>query len=121
MPDRVTSISGATLKQISGKRAVTGIVVRRNNQDQSIRVDGVFIYLLGNRPVTGFLEGALPTDAYGCLQVDENLQTAIPGVFAAGDVLCPEIKQAVVAAAEGCRAAMQSVRYLNHKVAIVNR
>lgn len=84
------------------EKAVTGVVVRRGNKEETIAVKGVFIYLQGDRPITGFLESALPTDTYGCLMVDKNMQTAIPGVFAAGDVLCPEVKQAV-AAAQPCK------------------
>ena len=42
----------------------------------------------------------------GCLLVDKEYQTTIPGVFAVGDLLCSHIKQAVVAAADGAVAAM---------------
>ena len=45
--------------------------------------------------------------------MDENFQTAIPGVFAAGDVLCKHLKQTVIAAAEGAQAAMAADRYLH--------
>lgn len=112
VPEQATAVTGAVLKQITGEASVTGVVVRRGDEEETIPVEGVFIYLHGNRPVTDFLGGVLPTDNFGCLKVDRAMQTAIPGVFAAGDVLCPEIKQAVVAAAEGSRAAMQALRFL---------
>ncbi len=113
LPEGASAITKATVSRILGEKTVTGIVVRQGSLEKNLAVQGVFIYLYGNRPVTGFLGGALPTDRYGCLMVDENMQTAIPGVFAAGDVLCPQVKQAVVAAAEGCRAAMQAIRFLS--------
>ena len=53
----------------------------------------------GNRPITDFLQGQLPTSEIGCLEVNEVMETAIAGVFAVGDVLCVHIKQAVVSAA----------------------
>ena len=45
--------------------------------------------------------------------VDETMQTSISGVFAAGDVLCNHLKQAVIAAGEGAVAAMALQRYLS--------
>ncbi|MFY9446925.1 MAG: FAD-dependent oxidoreductase [Dethiobacteria bacterium] len=113
IPGEVVAVTGATLQRIYGEGAVQGVEIRRGGSLERIEVQGVFIYLYGNRPVTSFLRGALPTDQRGCLQVDSEMRTAVPGVFAAGDVLCPETKQVVVAAAEGCRAALSAIRYLN--------
>lgn len=118
VPERLTVVTEAVLKQITGKDAVTGVVLSRGNKEETVAVNGVFIYLQGKRPITAFLEGALPTNPYGCLIVDENMQTALPGVFAAGDVLCPEVKQAVAAAAEGCRAAMHAIRTLTRATSV---
>lgn len=71
-----------------------------------LAVTGVFIYLQGGRPVTDFLQGQLAAGEDGCLAVDREYRTAVPGVYAIGDVLCHHVKQAVVAAAEGTVAAM---------------
>ncbi len=60
----------------------------------------------GGKPVTDFLQGQLALSEAGCLNVDREYQTALPGVYAVGDVLCNHVKQAVVAAAEGAVAAM---------------
>ena len=69
-------------------------------------VTGAFIYLQGGRPITDFLEGQLAVSETGCVVVDAEYATVVPGVFAVGDVLCNHVKQAVVAAAEGAVAAM---------------
>jgi thioredoxin reductase (NADPH) len=45
--------------------------------------------------------------------VDKDYQTSVPGLFAVGDILCNHIKQAVVAAAEGCVAALAADRYIS--------
>ncbi len=101
------------LRQINGDDKVTSVTVRtRNEQDRTLEVSGVFIYLQGGKPIVDFLAGQLPLSPDGCLMVDDMAQTAVPGVFAAGDVLCKHVKQAIIAAAEGARAAIGADRYL---------
>jgi thioredoxin reductase (NADPH) len=102
------------LQEIVGEQLVEGVrVVPRGGDEAVIPVEGVFIYLQGGRPITDFLDGQLPTSDAGCLEVDATMQTRIPGVFAAGDVLCSHLKQAVIAAGEGAMAAMAVERYLS--------
>lgn len=101
------------VEEILGAERVEGLRVVSPEGEEVLPVAGVFIYLQGNVPVTDFLEGQLPMGEGGCLLVDENFQTAVPGVFAVGDVLCRHLKQAVVAAAEGAVAAMAADRYLH--------
>lgn len=111
---QVTLHPAAKVQEIVGETQVTGVrFTGQDRADQTIPVEGVFIYLLGNVPIVDFLEGQLPTDEGGCLIVDGDYQTAIPGVFAAGDVLCKRLKQAVLAAAEGAAAGMAAGRYLS--------
>jgi len=57
--------------------------------------------------------GQLDTTPEGCLVVDEELQTSLPGVFAVGDLICTHIKQAVVAASDGVIAAVAADKYVN--------
>jgi thioredoxin reductase (NADPH) len=78
-------------------------------------VEGVFIYLQGAKPITDFLDGQIQLKPDGGVQVDETMQTNIPGVWAIGDIRNTPFKQAVVAAADGCIAAMAIDRYLNHR------
>jgi len=111
---QVTLYPATQLREIVGEQRVKAVrVAPRQGEEQVIPVGGVFIYLQGNVPVIDFLEGQLPTGKGGCLIVDESHQTAIPGVFAAGDVLCQHLKQAVVAAAEGALTATAVDRYLH--------
>jgi thioredoxin reductase (NADPH) len=65
--------------------------------------------------------GQLATTAEGCLVVDNDMQTSLPGVFAVGDLLCTHIKQAVVAASDGVLAAVAADKYINgRKKAVVD-
>ncbi|MBC7235997.1 MAG: FAD-dependent oxidoreductase [Chloroflexi bacterium] len=102
------------LVEILGDGEVTGVKVRpREGEEKIVSVKGVFLFLQGRRPITDFLGDQVNLSESGCVEVDETLQTRVPGVFAAGDVLCNHIKQAVIAAAEGARAAIAADRYLS--------
>lgn len=80
--------------------------------ERDLAVKGIFIYLKGRSPEVEFLGDSLQMGDQGCLEVNQEMMTNLPGVFAAGDVRCKELKQAVVAAAEGCLAALAALRYL---------
>ncbi|MDD4860238.1 MAG: FAD-dependent oxidoreductase, partial [Dehalococcoidales bacterium] len=64
------------------------------------------------RPNTEFLKGVLPLDATGAVIVDENLQTKIPGVYAAGDVRSHSVWQVITAAGDGACAGIHVERAL---------
>ncbi len=105
--------AGAALREVLGRDRVEAIrIAPRGQPEQVVPVSGAFIYLQGNKPITDFLQGQLPTSETGCLVVDREFRTALPGVFAVGDVLCNHVKQAVVAAAEGAIAAMVAEKEL---------
>ena len=111
---QVTVYPSTQMRGIVGEKKVEGVqVVSQSEDEQVIPVRGVFIYLSGNVPIIDFLDNQLPTREDGCLIVDGDFQTTIPGVFAAGDVLCKHLKQAVIAAAEGAQAATAVDRYLH--------
>ena len=82
-------------------------------KEESIHTtDGVFIFV-GMAPSTASIQGDLKKDDYGYIQTNEDMQTAIPGVFAAGDIRSKKIRQAVTAASDGCIAAIYAERYLS--------
>jgi thioredoxin reductase (NADPH) len=93
---------------------VTGIRLRnlRSGAVSELGCDGVFV-AIGHTPVTGFLAGQLPLDPEGyVITRPDSTQTAIPGVFAAGDVKDKIFRQAVTAAGMGCMAALEAEKYL---------
>ncbi len=74
--------------------------------------DGVFIFI-GLKPNTVFLQGsAVELDDVGFVKTDQNLETAIPGVFAAGDVRSGATMQIASAVGEGATAALRIREYL---------
>jgi thioredoxin reductase (NADPH) len=101
----VTSIEGAELVEKIKMHDFVG-------KEAELELSGVFVYLHGNKPVVDFLYGAIETAMDGCIPVGKMMETSAPGVFAAGDVTCTEVRQVVVAASQGCLAALSAEKYL---------
>jgi thioredoxin reductase (NADPH) len=95
---------------------VEGVRIQpRGGKEETLAVNRAFIYLQGAKPITDYVQGKLEMTSDGCLVVDKDLQTSLPGVFAVGDLLCSHIKQAVIAAADGVIAALGVDKYVNGK------
>jgi thioredoxin reductase (NADPH) len=113
---KVTILPGTRLKAIEGNGQVSGVRIHpRGGEEQVLPVDGAFVYLQGGQPITDYLMGQLATAADGCLVVDGEMRTTVPGIFAVGDLLCSHIKQAVIAAADGVIAAVAVDKYVHNR------
>ncbi len=113
--------SKTRLMQIDGSDAgVTGIQVKSRGNDnlEVVGVEGVFVYMSGSKPITDFLGGQIALREDGGVVVDDFMATTSEGVWAIGDIRNTPFKQAVVAASDGCIAAMAIDRFLNSRKAI---
>jgi thioredoxin reductase (NADPH) len=107
---------GTRLREVVGNGKVTGVRIHpRNGAEQLVPVEGVFIYLQGAKPITDYLMDQVATTPDGCLIVDREMQTNLPGVYAVGDLICAHVKQAVIAASDGVIAAIAADKYLNNR------
>ena len=105
------------LVEIQGDDAVTGVRLRdtQTGEERDHVTDGVFM-AIGHTPNTSLFQGQVALDEGGYILVDEpRTATDVEGVFAAGDVTDTIYKQAVTAAGQGCKAAMDAERFLEEQ------
>jgi thioredoxin reductase (NADPH) len=100
--------------EMIGEDRITGLRLRDavSGEERILPVTGIFV-AIGHDPRSELFRGQLATDEDGYLLVDQpSSRTAIPGVFAAGDVVDRHYRQAVTAAGTGCVAALDAERWL---------
>ena len=119
---KVEVIWDTALEDVLGEEqppGVTGARIRnvRTGVVRDVPVHGIFI-AIGHAPSTELFVGKLPMRANGYLITEPgSTRTAIPGVFAAGDVTDETYRQAVTAAGMGCMAALEAERWLSEEAA----
>ncbi len=101
------------VEEVLGGGAVTGLALRDvgTGGRTSLPVSGLFV-AIGYRPNTAPFDGWLEKDEKGYLVVEHETHSRIEGVFIAGDVHDHRYRQAVTAAGDGCRAAIDAERWL---------
>ncbi len=100
-----------------GENGVEGVhLVKRSGESDELHynlpIDGFFL-AIGHTPNSDVFKSYLETDEVGYIITEpDSPQTKIPGIYAAGDIADPHYRQAVTAAASGCKAAILAERYL---------
>ncbi len=111
---KIAVIWDSVVDEVLGTDGVTGVRLRnvRTGAFDEVAVDGVFV-AIGHDPNTELFRGQLELDEEGYVLVQEpRTHTNVPGVFAAGDVTDRTYRQAVTAAGQGCKAAIDAERFL---------
>lgn len=110
---KITMHFNNEVADVLGDNSVEGVVMRDVNtgKTEALPVQGFFV-AIGHQPNTSIFRGVLDMDEVGYLKTTEFTMTNVPGVFAAGDVADHRYRQAVTAAGDGCRAAIDAERWL---------
>lgn len=101
-----------TREVLGDESGVTGArLERKDGEIFDIDIDGFFL-AIGHHPNSDLFASWLETDENGYIVTRDGQKTSVEGVFAAGDVQDPHYRQAITAAASGCRAALDVKNYL---------
>ena len=102
-------------EKIIGDELVKSIRVKnlKTGEVKEIAVDGVFNYT-GHSPNTNYINADLKTNEGGYIITNQNMESNIPGLYAAGDVRAGTFRQAVIAAGEGAMAALSASNYIRN-------
>ena len=110
---KIIVLNNTQVLRIHGQDQLSGIDIKniQTQEFQKLDLDGVFV-AIGQEPETELFKGQLSMDGSGFIITDENKQTSLEGVFAAGDVQETQFRQAIVACSSGAIAAMSAEKYL---------
>src|SRR5918999_33214 len=110
---KITFITDTVVQDVLGEDSVEGVTTKnlKTGEEREVEVDGFFA-AIGHAPATGIFKDQVEMDDGGYILQKENTMTSVPGVFAAGDVSDKRYRQAVTAAGDGCRAAIDAERWL---------
>lgn len=105
---------------VSGVSGVRVLQKGADPEEHTIPVEGAFIYAAGggSKPITEFIQNKVDFKEDGGVLVDEDMETSVKGVFAIGDIRNTAFKQVVVAASDGCIAAMSIDKYLKGRKSV---
>jgi thioredoxin reductase (NADPH) len=110
---KISFIWDTEVTEVLGDDEITGLRLRnvKTGEVSTLPVQGFFL-AIGHKPNTDLFNGSIDMDKAGYIVPVEYTMTNIPGVFAAGDVTDHRYRQAVTAAGDGCRAAIDLERWL---------
>ena len=113
--DKIEFIWDSVLTSIDGLANVEKITVKnvKTGDTKELSVDGCFIWT-GILPNTNFLKDEVKVDDYGFIIVDSNMQSSVPGVFAAGDARSTGLRQIVTAAGDAASAVFSAEHYIEN-------
>ena len=118
--EKIEIIWNAEITAVLGEEKTEGLLVRDlvTGIDRVVDTDALFV-AIGHDPNTALFAGQLDLDDRGYISSLDGVSTNIPGVFVAGDVFDTRYKQAITAAASGCKAAIEVEKYLESHAPVV--
>lgn len=114
--DKVEFIWDTIVKEVNSKDGKVGSVTlldKKTNEEYEFETDGVFVYI-GMVPLSEPFKSLGITNEEGYIPTNENMETSVPGIFAAGDIREKELRQIVTATGDGSIAAQSAQHFIEN-------
>ena len=117
--EKIEILWNSEVKELQGEEKIEAVKIFNNktNEEKILPLDGLFV-AIGYSPATKFLEGLVELRETGQIIIGKNqyfkMMTNVEGIFAAGDCVNQHHRQAIIAAGEGCRAALEVQNWLKN-------
>jgi thioredoxin reductase (NADPH) len=110
---KIEFIWNSVVKEILGQDKVEGVSLMKMDSKEGFQIscDAVFV-AIGHNPITAIFKGQVAMDEAGYIISHENTETSVKGIFVAGDARDHRYRQAITAAGEGAKAAIDVQKYL---------
>jgi alkyl hydroperoxide reductase subunit F len=112
--ENVEVIRGATAQKFYGDNLLEGLKYEQDGEVKDLEVTGAFVEI-GTVPNSDITELVEKNDA-GKIEVDEEMETGVPGLYAAGDVNNVGVQQLAVSSGQGCQAGLNAADYVKRQL-----
>ena len=114
---KISFVWNTVVTDVIGDKRVEGVRMKnlKTGEDSDMAVEGLFV-AIGYDPNTGIFKGQVEIDGKGYITIRTNTESSVPGVFVAGDVRDFRYRQAITAAADGCKALLDAERFVKQKL-----
>ena len=113
VPEKIELVTSCVVDSLAGEPTLKKVIVRHveTNEKRELPVEGIFVYI-GHVSNARFVPENLERNEQGFILTDQEMQTNIPGIFAAGDIRAKLCSQVCTAVGDGATAANSAIRYV---------
>jgi len=109
----------SAVTDVLGDARVWGVKVKnlKTGSESEVQLDGLFV-AIGYDPNTEIFRGQVELDSKGYVALKNGTESSVPGIFVAGDVHDFRYRQAITAAADGCKALLDAEKFIKQKLEV---
>jgi len=114
---KISFVWDTVVTEVLGEGKVRGVKLKnlKTGAESELQLDGLFV-AIGYDPSTGIFRGQVELDPKGYVALRNGTESSVPGVFVAGDVHDFRYRQAITAAADGCKALLDAEKFVKEKL-----
>jgi len=114
---KISFVWDTVVTEVLGGKRVEGVKVKnlKTGEEKVLQVEGLFV-AIGYDPSTEIFKGQVELDEKGYVTVRNGSESSVPGVFVAGDVHDFRYRQAITAAADGCKALLDAEKFVKQRL-----